>query len=94
VAKDAGRGRAHDAGLGRAKGVHATYVSWVQRLTLLAPDIIEAILNGRQPAKLQLDDLLEGFRLGVGEASVLKHKGLNVLSLDCPPCYTPHYSGA
>jgi hypothetical protein len=47
----------------RAKGVHATYVSRVLRLALLAPDIVEAILDGRQPAELQLDDLLEGFPL-------------------------------
>ena len=33
------------------------------RLALLAPDIVEAILDGRQPAELQLDDLLEGFPL-------------------------------
>ena len=33
------------------------------RLTLLAPEIVEAILDGRQPAELQLDDLLEGFPL-------------------------------
>ena len=50
--------------LATAKGVHATYVSRVLRLTLLAPDIVEAILDGRQPAELQLDDLLEGFPLG------------------------------
>jgi hypothetical protein len=50
--------------LARAKGVHATYVSRVLRLTLLAPEIVEAILDGRQPAGLQLDDLLEGFPLG------------------------------
>ena len=49
--------------LARAKGVHATYVSRVLRLTLLAPEIVEAILDGRQPAELQLDDLLEGFPL-------------------------------
>jgi hypothetical protein len=49
--------------LARAKGVHATYVSRVLRLTLLAPDIVEAILDGRQPAEPQLDDLLEGFPL-------------------------------
>jgi len=29
------------------------------RLTLIAPDIIEAILTGRQPSTLQLDDLLK-----------------------------------
>jgi hypothetical protein len=49
--------------LARAKGVHATYVSRVLRLTLLAPEIVEAILDGRQPAELQLDDLLDGFPL-------------------------------
>ena len=32
-------------------------------MTLLAPEIVEAILDGRQPAELQLDDLLEGFPL-------------------------------
>ena len=36
--------------LARAKGVNATYVSRILRLTLLAPDIVEAMLDGRQPA--------------------------------------------
>ena len=49
--------------LARAKGVAPSYVSRVLRLTLLAPDIVEAILDGRQPAELQLDDLLKGFPL-------------------------------
>ena len=49
--------------LARAKGVRATYVSRILRLTLLAPEIVEAILDGRQPAGLQLDDLLKGFPL-------------------------------
>jgi hypothetical protein len=49
--------------LARAKGVNATYVSRILRLTLLAPEIVEAILDGRQPAELQLDDLLMGFPL-------------------------------
>ena len=71
--------------LARAKGVNATYVSRVLRLTLLAPEIVEAILDGRQPAELQLDDLLEGFplewegqrrSLAISSASVpvLRHK--------------------
>jgi hypothetical protein len=49
--------------LARAKGVNATYVSRVLRLTLLAPEIVEAILDGQQPAEMGLDDLLTGFPL-------------------------------
>jgi hypothetical protein len=49
--------------LARAKGVHATYASRVLRLTLLAPELVEAMLDGRQSAELQLDDVLTGFPL-------------------------------
>jgi hypothetical protein len=49
--------------LAKAKGVAPSYVSRVLRLTLVAPNIVEAILDGRQPAEMQLDDLLEGFPL-------------------------------
>ena len=35
--------------LTKANGVHTTYVSRVLRLTLLGPEIVEAILDGRQP---------------------------------------------
>jgi hypothetical protein len=49
--------------LARAKGVAPSYVSRLLRLTLLAPEIVEAILDGRQPAETKLDDLLEGFPL-------------------------------
>ena len=55
--------------LARAKGVAPSYVSRILRLTLLAPEIVEAILDGRQPAELQLDDLLNGFPSGVGGAA-------------------------
>lgn len=37
-----------------AEKINETYVSHVLRLTLLAPDIVEAILNGRQPKEMQL----------------------------------------
>jgi hypothetical protein len=40
-----------------------SYVSRMLRLTLLAPEIVQAILDGRQPAELQLEDLLDGFPL-------------------------------
>ena len=49
--------------LARAEGVAPSYVSRVLRLTLLAPEIVEAILDGRQPAAIKLDNLLEGFPL-------------------------------
>jgi hypothetical protein len=49
--------------LARARGVAPSYISRILRLTLLAPNIVQAILDGRQLAELQLDDLLDGFPL-------------------------------
>jgi hypothetical protein len=49
--------------LAKAKGIGKTYVSQVLRLTSLAPEIVEAILDGRQPPEIGLDDLLAGFPL-------------------------------
>jgi hypothetical protein len=37
-----------------------SYVSGILRLTLLASEIVEAVLDGRQPAEMQLRDLMEG----------------------------------
>ena len=39
-------------------------VGRILRLTLLAPEIVEAILGGRQPARLQRKDLLKRFPVG------------------------------
>jgi hypothetical protein len=50
---------ASSAELAEAEKVNASYLSRILRLTLIAPDIIEAILAGRQPSTLQLDDLLK-----------------------------------
>jgi hypothetical protein len=47
------------AELAKAERVNDSYLSRILRLTLIAPDIIEAILSGRQPRALQLDDLLK-----------------------------------
>jgi hypothetical protein len=47
------------AELAKAEKVNDSYLSRILRLTLIAPDIIEAILSGRQPRTLQLDDLLK-----------------------------------
>jgi hypothetical protein len=37
-----------------AEKINESYVGRVLRLTVLAPDIVEAILNGRQPAEVTL----------------------------------------
>jgi hypothetical protein len=47
-----------------AEKINESYVSRNMRLTLLARDIVEAILVGRQPAGLKLDILLRRFPVG------------------------------
>jgi hypothetical protein len=45
--------------LAAAVGVHHSYVDRLLRLTLLAPDIVEAIMAGREPSGLSLDKLCQ-----------------------------------
>ena len=45
------------AELAEAEGLTRSFVNRLLRLTLLAPDMAEAILNGLQPKGLQLEDL-------------------------------------
>ncbi len=47
--------------IARAEKIGASFVSRVVRLALLAPDIVEAILAGKQPASLTLKDLMAPF---------------------------------
>ena len=49
----------HD--LAAAEKINPSYLSRILRLTLLAPDIVESVLNGRQPAGPQLDVMLTPF---------------------------------
>ena len=49
--------------LAAAEKVNASYLSRVLRLALLAPDILEAILDGRRPTSSHLDRLLAPFAL-------------------------------
>jgi hypothetical protein len=46
-----------------AEKIDRGYVGTILRLTLLAPDIVQAILDGRQPEGLGLSDLLQPFPL-------------------------------
>jgi hypothetical protein len=47
--------------LAKAEAINESYLGRVLRLTLLAPKIIETILEGTQPTTLELDDLLQPF---------------------------------
>ena len=47
--------------IGKAEKIAPSFVSRVIRLALLAPDIVEAILEGKQPAYLTLRDLMGPF---------------------------------
>ena len=44
-----------------AENVDRGYLGTILRFTLLAPDIVEVILDGRQPGKLGLPTLMEPF---------------------------------
>jgi hypothetical protein len=50
-----------------AEKIERGYLGTLLRLTLLAPDLVEAILNGRQPEGVTLPRLLEGVPAGWGE---------------------------
>ncbi len=45
--------------IARSEKIGASFVSRYYRLVLLAPDIVEAILDGRQPAQLTVKNLLK-----------------------------------
>jgi hypothetical protein len=51
------------AEIAAAEKINESYIGRVLRLTLLAPDIVEAILNGRQPADVTLAVLMKPFAL-------------------------------
>lgn len=47
--------------IAKAERIGPSFISRIIRLTSLAPDIVEAILDGRQPACLTLKDLMGPF---------------------------------
>jgi hypothetical protein len=47
--------------LAKAEAINESYLGRILRLTLLSPTIVEAILEGKQAATLELDDLLTQF---------------------------------
>ena len=47
--------------MAKAEGIERGYLGSLLRLTLLAPEMVEAILDGRQPEGVTLPGLLEPF---------------------------------
>ena len=47
--------------IARAEKIGSSFVSRLVRLALLAPDIVEVILEGKQPASLTLKELMAPF---------------------------------
>lgn len=50
-----------------AEKINPSYISRIMRLAYLAPTIVEAILEGRQPAHLTMKDLMAPFPLDWAE---------------------------
>lgn len=67
------------AELARAERINASYVARVLRLTLLAPEIVEAVVDGRHDrARLTLDGIMKPFAVEWQrqEAALVQHARL------------------
>jgi hypothetical protein len=63
--------------IARTEKIGASFVSRYYRLVLLAPDIVDAILDGRQPAQLTMKELLEPFPVEwKGQREILLPQGI------------------
>tara|TARA_R110002167_G_C12707254_1_gene655185 strand:- start:7831 stop:8241 length:411 start_codon:yes stop_codon:yes gene_type:complete len=47
--------------IAKAEKINTSYISRILRLTLLSPEIVEMILDGRQSTSMALKSLLKGF---------------------------------
>ena len=65
--------------LAAAEKINASYVSRILRLTLLAPDVVEAILDGRHPEGITLPGLVAGV--------AVEWVGQRGRSADAPPTH-------
>jgi hypothetical protein len=60
--------------IANSEKINPSYVSRVLRLTLLSPEIVEMILDGRQSLSLTMKELLIGFPLewGLQKSKLIK----------------------
>ena len=59
------------AELAAAENINQSYVCRILRLTLLAPEIVDAILDGRHTAEMTLATMMEPFPVGWQEQRLL-----------------------
>jgi hypothetical protein len=57
--------------LAEREGIAFTYMARLMRLSLLAPEIVDAIMDGRQPATVTLGKLMDPFPLDWDEQRAL-----------------------
>jgi hypothetical protein len=57
--------------LAEREGIAFTYMARLMRLSLLSPDIVDAIMDGRQPASVTLANMMEPFPLNWQEQRAL-----------------------
>jgi hypothetical protein len=68
-----------------AEKINASYVSRILRLALLSPEIIELILDGRQPAVMTLAKLMDPFPVEWTEQMLwLGIEGRSIGECECP----------
>ena len=58
--------------LAEREGIAFTYMARLMRLSLLSPEIVDAILEGRQPAGITLANLMDPFPLDWEEQRALR----------------------
>ena len=58
--------------LAAAEKINQSYVCRILRLTLLAPDVVEAILDGRHTAEMTFATMMEPFPVGWQEQRLLR----------------------
>jgi hypothetical protein len=63
--------------LAAAENINSSYVSRLLRLTLLSPDIVEAILDGRQSEAMTLPALMEPFPVEWGQQRMAQFGAAN-----------------
>jgi hypothetical protein len=61
--------------IAKREGITRSFVNRLLRITLFAPDIQEAILDGRQPKGMQLEELARGMPSSWEEQEKLVHFG-------------------